>query len=251
MTVLRVRTLRKTLNGHRPLLDIDELAIAPGTCTMLTGPNGAGKTTLLKILAGLDSPDSAIMEYDGEEMSWSAARRRYRGAIIYLHQHAYLFDRSVAQNVGYGLNGGGLSRQERAARVARALDWAGLAHLADRNARELSGGEQQRVVISRAFVLAPRVLLLDEPFAGLDEEARTRTCFLIQRLKSERVAVVVTSHETLWLSSIVDRHLVLRDGKIAPAVVRPRESAHTKRNPPASVIDASAPLALEAEDERI
>ena len=97
-------------------------------------------------------------------------------------------------------------------RVHRALDWAGLSHLASRNARELSGGEKQRVALTRALVLQPRVLLLDEPFSGLDENARTRTGFLIQRIKREGVAVVVTSHELQPVAGIADKHMELQDG---------------------------------------
>jgi tungstate transport system ATP-binding protein len=213
--LLRFRALRKTLGGNRLLLDIDDLAIAPGSCTLLTGPNGAGKTTLLKILAGLEPPDAAQVEYDGASLNWSAARRRFRHDVIYLHQQAYLFDRRVADNVAYGLRSFGRARAGAARRVEQVLDWAGLTHLADRNARELSGGERQRVAFARAIVLAPRVLLLDEPFAGLDDEARNRTAFLIRRLKSDNIAMVLTSHDPLPSLGIVETHFELRDGRLA------------------------------------
>jgi len=227
--LLRFRALRKTIGAGRILLDIDEFAIAAGRCTMLTGPNGAGKTTLLKILAGLEPPDRAFVDYDGASLPWSAARRRYRREVIYLHQQAYLFDCSVAGNVAYGLHGLGLARAEVARRVAQALDWAGLAHLAPRNARALSGGEKQRVALTRALVLAPRVLLLDEPFTGLDEEARERAGFLIERLKADRVGVAVTSHELPPLARIVDLHLELRDGRLAPPARTQRAANKTHR----------------------
>ena len=221
--LLCFRSLRKTIGNGRLLFDVDEFAIEAGTCTMLTGPNGVGKTTLLKVVSGLEPPDDGIVEYRGASLAWPAARRHYRRDVIYLHQQAYLFDRGVADNVAYGLHGQGLSRAEIAQRVQQALAWAGLAHLAARNARELSGGEQRRVALTRAIVLAPRALLLDEPFAGLDEESRQRTGFLIQRLKSDGIGVVVTSHELLPLAGIVDLHLELRDGRL----VRPRRAAAT------------------------
>jgi tungstate transport system ATP-binding protein len=213
--LLRIRGLRKTLAGNRLLLDIDDFAIAPGSCTLLTGPNGVGKTTLLKILGGLEPPDTAQVEYGGATLGWAAARRRFRRDVIYLHQQAYLFDRSVAENVAYGLRGTGHARAEVTRRVAQVLDWTGLAHLAGRSARELSGGERQRVAFARAIVLAPRALLLDEPLAGLDEEARNRTVFLIQRLKSDAIAVVLTSHDPLPSLGVVERHFELRDGRLA------------------------------------
>jgi tungstate transport system ATP-binding protein len=86
--------------------------------------------------------------------------------------------------------------------------------MADRNARELSGGERQRVALTRAWVLQPRVLLLDEPLANLDKESRDRTCFLIARLKSEGTAVVVTSHELHGIATLADSHLHLSDARL-------------------------------------
>jgi tungstate transport system ATP-binding protein len=216
LPILRLTDIRKTLPAGRRLLEIDELSVHAGRCLLLTGPNGIGKTTLLKILSGLEPPDHALVDYRGMRLPWPAARRHYRRDVIYLHQQVYLFDRSVTDNVNYGLRGLGLSRAQVAERVQRALEWAGLSHLAGRNARELSGGEKQRVALTRALVLTPRVLLLDEPFSGLDEESRSRTGFLIQRLKSEQVGVVVTSHELLPLTGIADEHLELRAGRLAP-----------------------------------
>jgi ABC-type Fe3+/spermidine/putrescine transport system ATPase subunit len=133
--MLRFRVLRKTLGTGRMLLDIDEFAIRSGTCVMLTGPNGAGKTTLLKILAGLEPPDHALVECDGEAWPWPLALAHYRREVIYLHQQAYLFDRSVIDNIAYGLRQLGLTRHAARGRAGAALADAGLAHLAGRNAR--------------------------------------------------------------------------------------------------------------------
>jgi len=224
--LLRFRNMRKTLPGGRLLLDIEELSVHAGRCLLLTGPNGVGKTTLLKIISGLEPPDHAVADYRGASRPWAAARDRYRRDVIYLHQQAYLFDRSVTENVTYGLRGLGLSRAQITERVERALELCGLSHLADRNARELSGGEKQRVALTRALVLSPRALLLDEPFAGLDEESRNRTGFLIQRLKSEQVGLVVTSHELLPMAGIADEHFELRAGRLVPPARRlPRAGA--------------------------
>lgn len=230
LPILRLRDIRKTLPSGRRLLEIDELSIHAGRCLLLTGANGIGKTTLLKILSGLEPPDHALVDCGGTRLLWPTARRRFRREVIYLHQEAYLFDRSVTDNVTYGLRGLGLSRAQIAERVERSLEWAGLSHLAARNARDLSGGEQQRVALTRALVRTPQALLLDEPFSGLDEESRSRTGFLIQRLKSEHVGVVVTSHELLPMNGIADEHLELRAGRLVPPT-RPVQRASTGLRP--------------------
>lgn len=225
--LLRLRHLQKTVPRGRRILDIDTLSIYPGKCLLLTGPNGSGKTTLLKILSGLETPDDmtrTFVHYDDWQLSWKAARHRYCPDVIYLHQQAYLFDNTVIENVRYGLHGRGLVREEIARRVHRALEWAGLSHLAQRNARELSGGEKQRVALTRALVLQPRVLLLDEPFSGLDENARSRTGFLIQRIKSENVAVIITSHELQPVAGIADRHLELQNGRLVSPTLKPNDT---------------------------
>jgi tungstate transport system ATP-binding protein len=246
LPLLRLRELRKTLPSGRRLLEIDELSISAGRCLLLTGPNGIGKTTLLKIVAGLDAPDQALVDHGGSSRPWAVARSSYRHDVIYLHQQAYLFDRSVTANVTYGLHDLGLSRGEIGDRVQRALELCGLSHLAGRNARELSGGEKQRVALTRALVRSPRVLLLDEPFAGLDEESRDRTGFLIQRLKSEQVGMVVTSHELVPLAGVADDHLELRAGRLVEPARPVRRtslslpSRSAERQPPAAWLDARA-----------
>jgi len=226
MPLLLFSNIRKTLSADRVLLDIEEFSLYAGRCLLLTGANGAGKTTLLKILSGLEPADHAYVRYRGSQTPEPITGHRYRHEVIYLHQQAYLFDRSVSENVSYGLRGRGLTHNEVSERVHQALDWGGLLHLAARNARDLSNGEKQRVALARALVLTPSVLLLDEPFAGLDEESRTRAGFLIQRLKSDRVGVVVTSHELVPLAGIADQHLELRSGQL----VTPRHGVRVPGN---------------------
>lgn len=211
--LLEIRNLRKTIGGQ-PLLDIPALVIEASQCLILSGKNGVGKTTLLKIVAGLEPPDSADVVYRGLTLPWRIARDIYCRDVVYLHQTPYMFDRSVVDNVAYGLRRSGMPRNEIALRVAETLEWAELAHLAKRNARQLSAGEKQRVALARARVFSPRILLLDEPISSMDLESRERTYFLIQRLKSEKIGVVVTSHELQQIAAIGDVHLRLHNSKL-------------------------------------
>ncbi|TDJ70982.1 MAG: ABC transporter ATP-binding protein [Proteobacteria bacterium] len=211
--ILQFRGLRKFL-ANRWLLDISELSISAGQCMILSGDNGVGKTTLLKIMAGLEPPDAGEVSYDGKVLPLRTAPQQYRDNIVYLHQSPYLFDCSVIDNVAYGLRRRRMPRAAVQAKVAEVLEWAGLEHLGKRNAKYLSGGEKQRVALARARVLAPKVLLLDEPIASMDYKSRERTYVLIERLKKEGMSVVITSHELSAVLPLADVHMYLRDGKL-------------------------------------
>ena len=211
--ILRFRGLRKFL-ANRWLLDISELSISAGQCMILSGDNGVGKTTLLKIMAGLEPPDAGEVSYDGKVLPLRTAPQQYRDNIVYLHQSPYLFDCSVINNVAYRLRRLRMPRAAVQAKVAEVLEWAGLEHLGKRNAKYLSGGEKQRVALARARVLAPKVLLLDEPIASMDYKSRERTYVLIERLKKEGMSVVITSHELYAVLPLADVHMYLRDGKL-------------------------------------
>ncbi|MGI9321070.1 MAG: molybdenum cofactor guanylyltransferase MobA [Thiogranum sp.] len=219
---LQLKHLRKSINGGERLFDIDEFSIRTNTCIVLSGRNGAGKTTLLKILAGLDKPDHADILYDGEHLPWKLAQRKLRHDVVYLHQQPYMFDKTVEENIAYGLHRSGLKRAQVDEKVDQALQWAQLSKLATRNARQLSGGEKQRVALTRARVLSPRLLLLDEPLASMDINAREQTIHLIKRLKSEGVSSIVTSHEPHISTLIGDEHRHLcKTGPCRYSIVKP------------------------------
>ncbi len=119
--ILRYSELRKSVHG-RLLFEIGTLAIHERHCVALSGRNGAGKSTLLRIIAGLEAPDSATVSYRGQDLSWRRASARLRGDVIYLHQQPYLFDRSVTDNIAYGLRLAAAAR-EISARCQR--HWSG------------------------------------------------------------------------------------------------------------------------------
>ncbi|WP_421870008.1 energy-coupling factor ABC transporter ATP-binding protein [Motiliproteus sp.] len=206
--LLDARQLSKSY-GERALFHIDALDLHRGEATLLTGRNGAGKSTLLKVLAGLEPQHGGRLRYCGTPLT----QRRHRqlgGKVIYLHQHPYLFDTTVANNIGYGLKHLSSSQRQRA--IDRALDWSGLSHLRERRAKTLSGGEKQRIALARAWVMEPELLLLDEPTANMDAEAREQTLFLIRRLINDGVAVVLCSHELKVDKRLIRRQLHLEDG---------------------------------------
>ncbi len=215
--------LRKTLHG-RQLLDIDSLAIHEHRCVALSGRNGAGKSTLMRIIAGLEAPDSVAVTYDGVAMPWKRACQQMRTHVIYLHQQPYLFDRSVTDNIAYGLRRQGLSIKEISRKVSAALDWAGIGHLQLRNARELSGGERQRVAFARARILSPRVLLLDEPTTNMDSEAREQAHRMIKRLKEDGVSILLSTHEFHTVAHLCDAHLSLESGNLQPQTINQTSS---------------------------
>ena len=199
---------------RKSILNIAHLRVPAHQCTLLTGNNGSGKTTLFKVMSGLLKPDSANIHYQGLDLSWRQAKRYIQKDIIYLHQQPYLFDASVADNIAYGLYRAGENKASAHRKVMQALDWADLSHLAHRSAKRLSGGEKQRVAMTRARILSPRLLLLDEPTASMDSDAKQQTGLLLQRLKSEGVTIMISSHETHTVEHIADRHLHIKNGSI-------------------------------------
>ncbi len=180
--------------GDRTLLDISNLSLNPGTLYVLTGDNGSGKTTLQRILAGLENADALQLTFSGETASgeFPAAWRR---DIIHVHQHPYLFHSSIADNINYGLRMRGISSDIRRSHVSEALSWAGLDALTGVSPKRLSGGERQKVALARAKVLEPKMLLVDEPTANLDRQARAQIVALLQKTVADQRTVVVACHD--------------------------------------------------------
>jgi tungstate transport system ATP-binding protein len=203
-------------HGTRTVLDGAAFELEAGAAYVLTGDNGAGKSTLLRILGGLERADAGTMRFDGRALDLAAGYPAgLRAQILYVHQHPYLFQTSVAGNIGYGLARRGVGRAERERLVAEAIDWAGLGAVAGTPPHRLSGGERQRVALARARALSPRLYLFDEPTASLDAAARRRAVALIERLKSDRNCVVVACHDRELIELPNVRRLELADGTIA------------------------------------
>ena len=207
------RGIEKTFAETNILRNVD-ISLYPGKCILLSGNNGSGKTTLLKIIAGLETPSRAEIELSGKSHSWKSAIRSIRREIIYLHQQPYLLSGTVESNVSYGLRFTHLNRKQLRESVKEALEWTGLSDVAKQQAKTLSGGVQQRVAFTRAWILKPKVLLLDEPVANMDIESREQACDLLKRMKSEGMSIVITSHDTNIFDGLIDINFSLSDGKL-------------------------------------
>jgi len=217
MSLLTVTALSKSF-GERRLLSIDTLVLDSGQSYVLTGENGSGKSTLLRILAGLEAPDRGCGRYGERPFDWHPYPGWLRRQVIYVHQHPYLFHTSVADNIAYGLRARGVERGERERRVAEAIAWARLAHLLGTPPQKLSGGERQRVALARAWVLAPQVLLLDEPTANLDAESRVQTIDLLRGFVAAQTTAVIACHDrdVIELPDMQRLQVVERQIRLAP-----------------------------------
>ena len=211
--LLLFRGIEKTYAEKNILRNVD-ISLYPGKCILLSGNNGSGKTTLLKIIAGLETPSRAEIEFSGKSQSWKSAIRSIRREIIYLHQQPYLLSGTVESNVSYGLRFTHLNRKQLRESVKEALEWTGLSDVAKQQAKTLSGGVQQRVAFTRAWILKPKVLLLDEPMANMDIESRQQACDLLKRMKSEGMSIVITSHDMNIFDGLIDSHFSLSEGKL-------------------------------------
>ena len=211
--LLSIHKLQKKFH-QRQLLNIENLSIAAAQAYVLTGSNGSGKSTLMRILAGLESADAAEVKFRGEAVHLSPYPHAMRDAVVYVHQHPVMFSTSVADNIAYGLTVRGIAKNIITEKVEEAIEWAGIAHLRKSIPSFLSGGEKQRVALARARVLAPRLLLLDEPTANLDGAAREQVIALIPTLVREGSSVIMACHDRDLIALPGVQRLKIRDGML-------------------------------------
>jgi molybdopterin-binding protein len=211
--VLGLRGVRRRYEA-RDALDIPALDVVAGEVLAVIGPNGAGKSTLLRMLGLLERPDTGQVLVRGRPVDGrDALAERRRMATVF--QEPLLADATVADNVALGLRFRGVAAPAVADRVGRWLARLGVGGLAARRARTLSGGEAQRVALARALVLEPDVLLLDEPFAGLDSPSRAGLLAdLGAILRTDRTTTVLVTHERGEALALADRVAVLIEGRV-------------------------------------
>jgi tungstate transport system ATP-binding protein len=174
--------------GSTTMLDRLNLEIGPGAPTLIVGPNGAGKTRLLRLCMGLDAPSAGRITWGGR-----ADRAMARRAILF--QRPVMLRRTASANVAYALAQASVPHHERAGRITTLLDRVGLSDLAQRPARRLSGGEQQRLALARALARDPEILLLDEPTANLDPAATRGVEEIVLRAARSGIKIVMASHD--------------------------------------------------------
>ncbi|SEM11945.1 iron(III) transport system ATP-binding protein [Roseovarius tolerans] len=210
---LQVNNLTRRYDGRVVVEDVS-LRVMPGKVTCLLGPSGCGKSTTLRMIAGVEMQDSGEIHVDGNLICDTVFRvppeRRHIGLMF---QDFALFPHlSVAQNVGFGLSG---DKAAKAARVGELLDRVGLSQYHAAYPHELSGGEQQRVALARALAPRPRIMLMDEPFSGLDNRLRDGIRDdTLDILREEDTAVLLVTHEPEEAMRMADEIALMRDGRI-------------------------------------
>lgn len=198
--------------GKRTVLDVPELTIPEGDFLAVVGPSGAGKSTLLRLLCFLERPTQGTIRYDGRDWG-EAPPLEIRRQVTLVFQRSLLLDTTVERNLAYGLRVRGVSPGPE---IGETLEQLGLTHLAQAQARTLSGGELQRVALGRALVLRPRVLLLDEPTANLDPRNVALMEEAIVALHREQgTTVVLVTHNLHQARRLAARTVVLLDGRVA------------------------------------
>ncbi|WP_430765260.1 LPS export ABC transporter ATP-binding protein [Rhodothalassium salexigens] len=211
---LRVTGLAKSFGDKTVLRDIS-LSCRQGEVIGLLGPNGAGKTTCFYAITGLVRPDAGRIEMDGRDVTRLPLYRRARLGIGYLPQEASIFrGLTTGDNIRAALEMVEPNRERREARLNELLDEFSIAHLRRTPALALSGGERRRCEIARALATNPRVVLLDEPFAGIDPIAIAEIRDLTAHLKDRGIGVLITDHNVRETLDIIDRAYIVFDGRI-------------------------------------
>src|ERR1700733_5223656 len=199
---------RRVVNGV-------SIYVRPGEIVGLLGPNGAGKTTTFNMVVGVVKPDEGVVTFQDRKITNMPMHKRARLGIGYLTQEPSVFRKlTVEQNIMAILETCKMKRSERKLRLKYLLDELELAPLAKSRAYTLSGGEKRRLEITRALVTSPKLLLLDEPFSGIDPIAKYEVQKIIRRLKERGLGILITDHDARETLKLVDRAYLILHGRV-------------------------------------
>lgn len=214
MILLEARNLVKRYGG-RAVVDNVSITVKQGEIVGLLGRNGAGKTTSFRMTIGMVTPDSGTVVFDGVEVTRMPMFKRARRGMGYLSQEPSIFHRlSVAQNLLAVLETMRICRKSRLEKCEQLLGQFGLSHVRNQLARTLSGGERRKLEIARALVTNPTMILLDEPFSGVDPIAVEDLQREIRGLKDRGISILLTDHNVRETLTVTDRSYIIDSGKV-------------------------------------
>ena len=212
--LLATDKLAKEYRGRRVVNGVS-IQVGAGEIVGLLGPNGAGKTTTFNMVVGLVKPDEGDVWFEGRKITRKAMHQRARLGVGYLTQEPSVFRKlTVEENILAILETCKIGREERALRLKYLLEELDLGRLAKSVAYQLSGGEKRRLEITRALVTSPKLLLLDEPFAGIDPIAVYEVQKIIRRLKERGLGILITDHSAREMLKLVDRAYLIHRGEV-------------------------------------
>ena len=210
MSLIKTENLVKAYHGRRVVNRVS-IHVAPGEIVGLLGPNGAGKTTTFNIVVGVVKPDEGAVIFLDQPVTSRPMHQRARLGMGYLTQEPSVFRKlTVEQNILAILETCEMNREERTVRLKYLLDELDLAPLAKSMAYTLSGGEKRRLEITRALVTSPKLLLLDEPFSGIDPIAVYEVQKILRRLRERGLGILITDHNVRETLKLVDRAYLLQ-----------------------------------------
>ncbi|MFN6196159.1 MAG: LPS export ABC transporter ATP-binding protein [Planctomycetota bacterium] len=212
--MLRTTDLVKAYKGRR-VVDHASIHVNQGEIVGLLGPNGAGKTTTFRMVVGMVTPDAGRVLLDGKDVTALPMYKRARIGLGYLAQQESVFKKmSARDNVACVLEARGMRRAQREQRTEELLADLQLTHVADSIAETMSGGEKRRLEIARALATEPRLLLLDEPFAGVDPITVEEIQQILAALARTGIAILITEHNVIATLRITDRAYILAEGRV-------------------------------------
>jgi lipopolysaccharide export system ATP-binding protein len=214
MSLVNTHKLAKEYKGRR-VVDGVSIEVKPGEIVGLLGPNGAGKTTTFNMVVGVVRPDEGAVKFEDKDVTSKPMHQRARLGMSYLTQEPSVFRKlTVEQNIMAILETCKMKRAEREVRLKYLLDELDLSRLAKSRAYTLSGGEKRRLEITRALVTSPKLLLLDEPFAGIDPIAVYEVQKIVRKLRDRGLGILVTDHNVREMLKLIDRGYIIHKGQV-------------------------------------